>query len=113
MKSFKEFIAEDGIDYFVIDMPVDQISKQALLNEGQWVQSGKKDWMQRVDPEDPSIKLQRHVHIAKAKHMRNKNMQASWNQDGTKHDSKSSSITITSKVTSPYPLNINELFLPI
>ena len=57
--------------------------------ESIWMDSGYKDWMYRVDPEDPRIPLQRHIHIAKKKHTSAKNMQASWNADGTRHDRKS------------------------
>ena len=42
--------------------------------------------MSRVDPADPSIPLQRHVHIARKKHTSAKNQQASWNEDKTRHD---------------------------
>ncbi len=89
MPSFKECIAEDGVDYFVIEMPENQVPKLALINEGKWVASGKKDWMVRVDAENPSINQQRHVHTARSKHTNTKAMQASWNQNGTRHDSKS------------------------
>ena len=58
----------------------------ALLNEGRWVHSGKKDYMLRVDPQNPSIPAQRHVHIAHKKHVSAPNKQASWNVDGTRHD---------------------------
>lgn len=96
MKSFKDFLKEDGIDYFIVEVPEENIPQNALLNEGIWVDSGKKDYMQRVDASNPSIKQNRHVHIAKAKHTSNKNMQASWNDDGTKHDKK----TFNSKIAS-------------
>lgn len=60
-----------------------------FVEESIWIDSGYKDWKYRVDPEDPSIPLQRHIHIAKGKHASAKNMQASWNSDGTRHDRKS------------------------
>lgn len=96
MKSFKEFLAEDGVDYFIIEVSSDLLSAELLINEGKWVDSGKKGYMHRIDAEDPSIKQQRHVHIAKSKHMSNKNMQASWNQDGSKHDKKSFNSNVAS-----------------
>ena len=96
MKSFKEFIAEDGVDYFVVELPESIVPNLALLNEDKWVQSGKKDWMQRVDAKNPSIKQLRHVHVAKVKHISTKNMQVSWNKDGTKHDSKNFNLKIGS-----------------
>ncbi len=85
---FNEFLAEDGIDYFIIEIPKEYVQKIALISEGRWVDSGKNNYMQRVDAENSSINQKRHVHIAKTKHISNKNMQASWNDDGTKHDKK-------------------------
>lgn len=96
MKSFKEFLAEDEVDYFIIEVSSDLLSAELLINEGKWVDSGKKGYMHRVDAEDPSIKQQRHIHIAKSKHVSSKNMQASWNQDGSKHDKKSFNSNIAS-----------------
>ncbi|HGS5808137.1 DUF6367 family protein [Vibrio parahaemolyticus] len=93
MKSFSDFLEEqelqNGIDYFILEVN-DQalIYKLEQLNEGRWNSSGKKDWMYRVDAANPSQKQQRHVHIARSKHTNSKNMQASWNQDGSKHDKK-------------------------
>lgn len=87
MKSFIQF-REEGVDYFVVEVEEQYISQLALLNEGNWVETGKKDWLQRVDASNPNMKQQRHVHVVRAKHIKNKNMQASWNQDKTQHDSK-------------------------
>jgi len=52
--------------------------------------------MYRVDPEDPRIPLQRHIHIAQKKHISAKNMQASWNADGTRHDKGSFNASVGS-----------------
>ncbi len=96
MISFREFFNENGIDYFVVEIAEELVPRGALLNEGKWVNSEKKDYMQRVDPENPSMNQKRHVHVAKAKHISNKNMQASWNDDGTRHDKKTFNSTIGS-----------------
>ncbi|GKS77368.1 hypothetical protein AVME950_20750 [Acidovorax sp. SUPP950] len=64
--------------------------------ESIWMPSGNKDWMYRVDPADPRIPLKRHVHIAKKKHTAAKNMQASWNDDGTRHDKGSFNVSVGS-----------------
>jgi len=64
--------------------------------ESIWMPSGNKDWMFRVDPEDPRIPLQRHIHIAKSKHTSAKNMQASWNAAGTRHDKSSFNVSVGS-----------------
>jgi hypothetical protein len=86
MMSFKEFYYLGNVDQVVVRIPFSDVPEKAILNEGRWVESGKKDWMIRVDAEDPSIPLQRHVHIAREKHMSAKNQQASWNQDRSRHD---------------------------
>ena len=49
MKSFKEFLAEDGVDYFIIEVSSDLLSAELLINEGNWVDSGKKGYMYRID----------------------------------------------------------------
>lgn len=70
-------------------LPKDLLKHTSIALESFWQNSGRKDWMYRVDPEDPRIPLMRHIHIAKEKHKSSKNMQASWNSDGTRHDKKS------------------------
>jgi hypothetical protein len=84
--SFLEYYYLRHIDKVVVCASDSEIPESALLNEGRWIESGKKDWMVRVDPPDPTIPLQRHVHIARSKHTSSKNMQASWNEDKTRHD---------------------------
>ena len=86
MESFSEFHYLSGVDQIVVLAAEEEIPQDAILNEGRWVASGKKDWMVRVDPADPSIPLKRHVHIARSKHTAAKNQQASWNDDQTRHD---------------------------
>lgn len=87
LKTFKEFLAEEP-DYVVVQLPMDLVDKAALLNEGKWMPSGKSGWMQRVDAANPAIPLQRHVHVARSKHTSSKTQQASWNEDGSRHDKK-------------------------
>jgi len=79
------------VEYIVVEISKDNsiLISKLVINEGRWVDSGSKGWMMRVDPEDPNIPLQRHVHIAKNKHINSKDMQASWNEDGTRHDKSS------------------------
>ncbi|MBT2949691.1 hypothetical protein PO25_17625, partial [Vibrio anguillarum] len=52
------------------------------------------DYIYRVDPPDPQRNGQAHVHIAKRKHKKTKDMQASWNIDGSRHDKKSFNETV-------------------
>jgi hypothetical protein len=61
----------------------------SIVQESIWIDSGYKNWMYRVDPENPNIPQKRHIHITKSKHTSSKNMQASWNADGTRHDRNS------------------------
>lgn len=89
MKTFREYLAQEAIGYIVVQVPTSDLTlilQNALLNEGRWVPAGTKDWMLRIDAENPSIRGQRHVHIAREKHVNAKNMQAAWNQDATRHD---------------------------
>ncbi|RUO35947.1 hypothetical protein CWE13_10380 [Aliidiomarina shirensis] len=86
MVTFLDFLELENVDKVVVLISEATVPDNAILNEGRWVESGKKDWMIRVDAEDPAIPLQRHVHIARSKHMSAKNMQASWNEDQTRHD---------------------------
>ncbi len=41
---------------------------------------------QRIDPARPEMKQMRHVHIGDKKHLGTPDQQASWNDDGTRHD---------------------------
>lgn len=84
--AFNEKYFLTDLEQVVVLVPERHIGSDALLLEGQWMASGKKDWMIRVDPADPRIPLQRHVHIARAKHTTAKTQQVSWNQDLTRHD---------------------------
>lgn len=86
---FKELAEEEGIDEVSVLLPQDVLLSCEISLESIWQPSRKSGWVYRVDPEDPNLPLQRHVHIAKDKHKSNKNMQASWNADGTRHDKKS------------------------
>lgn len=99
MKSFKKFVAEEAVDYIVIQAPegISRLVEKAVLNEGLWVEAGVKDWMLRVDPKSPAISLQRHVHITRKKHINSNKMQASWNQDGTRHDKSTFNSTVGSQ----------------
>lgn len=82
---FKEFLA-DQIDEVIVDVPEELLLGLSLVMEGRWIDAPRPGWSYRVDPENTSTLTQRHVHIAKSKHVSAKDMQASWNQDGTRHD---------------------------
>ena len=87
--SFREYLYLRNLDFIVVRCPQSVVPEQALLNEGRWVESSKNGWSLRVDAADPAIPLQRHVHVSRTKHTSSKNQQASWNQDGSRHDRKS------------------------
>ncbi len=80
---------EDLIKYIDVILPEALIPGDVLTLESVWRDSGYKDWVYRVDAEKQNISQQRHIHIAREKHKNSKNMQASWNEDGTRHDRKS------------------------
>lgn len=96
IKSFKDFINDlecldeisDGVDYFIVEIFRDKIPNEIFINEGRWTQSGKSNWMYRLDAENPALNQKRHVHIAQSKHLNVKGKQVAWNQDGSKHDRK-------------------------
>lgn len=90
MVTFKEFLAEkqDEPEYFLIEVPENILKTLNIALESHW-QSYDNKWSYRVDPADPSLPLQRHVHIAQKKHTSSKTKQVSWNIDGTRHDKKS------------------------
>lgn len=78
-------IEEEGIDYFLVEID-ENLNKSLFLIESIWKNSGKKNWMYRVDPKNDLIKLKRHICISKEKYINTKTQQASWNDDGTRHD---------------------------
>lgn len=95
---FRELDSDAGPEEISVLLSTDALRRCDLqiTLESIWMQSGNKDWMYRVDPEDPRIPLKRHVHIAKKKHTGAKNMQASWNDDGTRHDKSSFNASVGS-----------------
>ncbi len=97
MPGFSEFLYLQEVDELVVCLPEDSVPAIGLLQEGRWVNSGKADWMLRVDAANPALPLQRHVHIARAKHVAAKDQQASWNQDGTRHDKGSFNTSVGSQ----------------
>jgi len=97
LPTFGEFIYLERVDELVVCMPTTHVPAAGLLNEGRWVESGKADWMLRVDAANPAIPQQRHVHIARAKHVSAKGQQASWNEDGTRHDNGSFNVSAGSQ----------------
>lgn len=80
--------AEESINEILISVPEDQIDQAQLALESIW-QSYNKQWSYRIDPPDPRIPLQRHIHIAKSNQTSAKGKQASWNVDGSIHDKHS------------------------
>ena len=53
----------EDIEYIVIEVAgnISNYTNKAFIDEGRWIDSGKKDWMLRVDPKNPDIGLQRQV----------------------------------------------------
>ncbi|MEO8087539.1 MAG: DUF6367 family protein [Bacteroidota bacterium] len=97
LKELKEIIREVVIETFeefnspfhiIVQFDPGDNDKLASLTEGKWKPSGYKDYWERLDQPKQEFD-QRHVHVAKVKHIKAKNKQVSWNKDGTRHDKKS------------------------
>jgi hypothetical protein len=58
------------------------------LDESRWMPSEHSGYSYRIDPARPEMRQQRHVHIARDKHVSAKNKQVAWNDDRTRHDKK-------------------------
>lgn len=88
MKTFKEFLNEELIDYICITVETKTLEEFDLIpvNESIWQGSEVNGWSYRIDPERPQMRQQRHVHVAKTKNINAKTNQFSWNKDGSRHD---------------------------
>lgn len=90
-----EKLDDEEIKYILIEIP-EELSNFLVL-ESYWKDSGFKDYMIRLDPENLNIPHKRHVHIAKRKHINSKSQQVSWNVDGSRHDKSSFNEKIVTK----------------
>ena len=90
MSTFAKFLEDQDNDpkYFLIEVPEELTKHLNVALESYWQDYDNK-WRYRLDPADPKIPLQKHIHVAQKKHTSNKKMQVSWNIDGTRHDKKS------------------------
>ena len=81
----------DANEELIVVVQVDETvwarSTLRYLEEGVWHASD--DLKYRIDPPRPEMRMRRHVHIAEPKHTRTKDMQVSWNDDGSRHDAGS------------------------
>lgn len=81
----KDLNQKDYEPSIIIIIPFEKIGLENIC-EGVWRQSDYKDLWYRIDAEDPSIPLLRHVHIAHKKHIHSPDSQVSWSADKTRHD---------------------------
>lgn len=79
---------EDVLEEITVYVPESLLSQGVLALESLWKPSGYKDWYYRVDPARPEMKQTRHVHIARERHKSTKTKQASWDEQGRRHDKK-------------------------
>lgn len=77
----------DEITELYVTLPAEVFSCLTISLEGNWKEFDSV-WSARVDAANPKNKEKRHVHIAKTKHRSSKTKQASWNDDGSRHDKK-------------------------
>ena len=94
MNSIEDMDFEETVTDISVLVSETLIPQTFFALESQWQHAGYKDWRYRLDPPNPEIPSMRHLHIAKVKHQTAKNMQASWNENGTRHDKQ----TFNSKV---------------
>ncbi|AME26335.1 DUF6367 family protein [Burkholderia sp. PAMC 26561] len=85
------------IEEIWVTVSKDVLNMYSVVLESIWQPSARSGWSYRIDPEDPNLPLQRHIHIAKDKHTSSKKMQASWNVDGSRHDRKTFNVSIGSQ----------------
>lgn len=88
----KEILMETFDEYtnpyhIIVLINENDLTDSGQINEGRWEPSGEKGYMQRVERHFDWQLL--HAHIARDKHVNTKDMQVSWNSDGTRHDKKS------------------------
>ena len=90
MGIIRDVLEELQIDYIVVELGDIGLNNLGLtpLEEGQWRDSKKKGWSQRLEPANPQMHGQRHVHIARTRYLNNKNQQVAWNINGSRHDKK-------------------------
>jgi hypothetical protein len=88
MQKFKEYLENEyEFDYFIIEVSSKLLEDLELSLESHWQDSSYKGYKYRLDnPENHT--QQKHIHIAKSKHIKSKNQQVAWNMDGTRHDKK-------------------------
>ncbi len=67
------------------------------FSESRWMDSLKSGWSYRIDPQNTNTKTQKHVHVARTKHVNSPRQQASWNIDKTRHDKRNFNPNIGSK----------------
>ena len=73
--------------YILVRVPKELIKNLPDLTESQWNQH--KRLLYRIDPPDPSLGVQRHIHITNKQHISTKAKQLSWNVDGSRHEKSS------------------------
>lgn len=88
--------SNEEIEDVSVVLPTELLRQSGIALESYW-QQDSSGWSYRVDPENPNIPLQRHVHIAKTKHTQSKDLQVSWNVDGSRHDKKSFNASLGSQ----------------
>lgn len=73
--------------YVIVGLPEAFIQKLPNLEESKWHSKGTLRY--RIDPPNPSLQIQRHIHITNKKHVASKSKQVAWNQDGSRRDKSS------------------------
>lgn len=89
---------EEFTDEIIIEIPEGLLrSHLPNLIESIWMPSFKSGWSYRVDAKNDGTRSKRHVHVSKTKHTSSPKNQASWNDDGTRHDKRNFNPNVGSK----------------
>jgi hypothetical protein len=89
---------EEFTDEIIVEISDEHIrSHFPNIMESIWVPSFKSGWSYRIDPRNDGTVSKRHIHVSKTKHTSAPRKQASWNDDGTRHDKRNFNPSVGSK----------------
>jgi len=82
-------LSTDMMPIVTFDVPVEMLEEAGVrLDESTWQDAHISGMKYRIDAARPDMKQRRHVHVAADKHVNSPKKQASWNDDGKRHDKK-------------------------
>jgi hypothetical protein len=95
-EGIQEAALENQLLHIVLIVDVKDFEGESIcFSESRWMDGYKNGWSYRVDAENTNTLTQRHIHIARTKHINSKNNQVAWNLDGSAHDKKNFNSSIS------------------